>query len=111
MIWFSDLLEPCSNFEKFFRSEGNKILGVRNVWLLDYRNMGESDHHESFDLDDVSADVIRFMDEKKITMATLGGHGFGAKVATATATSNLERCTGVINLEGGPLDFRYHEAY
>jgi len=44
-------------------------------------------------------------------MATLGGHGFGAKVATATATANLERCTGVINLEGGPLDFRYHEAY
>ena len=44
-------------------------------------------------------------------MATLGGHGFGAKVATATATRNLDRCTGVINLEGGPLDFRYHEAY
>jgi pimeloyl-ACP methyl ester carboxylesterase len=44
-------------------------------------------------------------------MATLGGHGFGAKVATATAISNMERCTGVINLEGGPLDHRYYEAY
>ena len=44
-------------------------------------------------------------------MATLGGHGFGAKVALATAINNMDRCTGVINLEGGPLDHRYHEAY
>ena len=51
------------------------------------------------------------MDDKKITMATLGGHGFGAKVALATAINNMERCTGVINLDGGPLDHRYYEAY
>lgn len=51
------------------------------------------------------------MDEKKITMATLGGHGFGAKVALAAAINNMERCTGVINLDGGPLDHRYYEAY
>lgn len=44
-------------------------------------------------------------------MATIGGHGFGAKVAAATAINNLERFTGVIQLEGGPLDHRYHEAY
>jgi len=44
-------------------------------------------------------------------MATLGGHGFGAKVALATAINNMERVTGVINLEGGPLDHRFYEAY
>jgi len=84
---------------------------VRNVWLLNYRNMGDSDHHSSFEMDDISADIVRFMDDKKLTMATLGGHGFGAKVALATAISNLDRCTGVINLEGGPVDHRFHEAY
>ena len=51
------------------------------------------------------------MDQQKLTMATLGGHGFGAKVATATAINHMDRCTGVINLEGGPLDHRYYEAY
>jgi pimeloyl-ACP methyl ester carboxylesterase len=51
------------------------------------------------------------MDEKKITMATMGGHGFGAKVALATAINNMDRCTGVINLDGGPLDHRFYEAY
>ena len=51
------------------------------------------------------------MDKQKLTMATLGGHGFGAKVALATAIDNMERCTGVINLDGGPLDHRYYDAY
>lgn len=41
----------------------------------------------------------------------MGGHGFGAKVALATAINNMDRCTGVINLDGGPLDHRYYEAY
>jgi pimeloyl-ACP methyl ester carboxylesterase len=54
---------------------------------------------------------MRFMDQQKLTMCTLGGHGFGAKVALATAINNMDRCTGVINLEGGPLDHRYYEAY
>jgi len=59
----------------------------------------------------MSNDVVRFMDEHKITMASIGGHGFGAKLATATAISNMNRFTGVICLEGGPLDHRYYEAY
>ena len=55
-------------------------------------------------------DIIRFMDQNKITMATIGGHGFGAKVATATANANNSRFTGVINLDGGPMDHKYYEA-
>ena len=44
----------------------------------------------------MSNDIVRFMNENKITMATIGGHGFGAKVAAATAINNMERFTGVI---------------
>lgn len=73
--------------------------------------MGDSDHHESFEMEHISNDIVRFMDKQKLTMATLGGHGFGAKVALATAINNMNRCTGVINLEGGPLDHRYYESY
>ena len=48
MIWFADLVEPAENFKEFFARPDNKILDVRNVWLLDIRNMGNSDHHASF---------------------------------------------------------------
>ena len=50
MLWFSDLVEPAENFKSFFTQENSKILDVRNVWLLNIRNMGQSDHHESFDM-------------------------------------------------------------
>lgn len=59
----------------------------------------------------MSDDIVRFMDANNITMATIGGHGFGAKVATVTAINHMNRFTGVINLEGGPVDQRFHEAY
>lgn len=62
-------------------------------------------------MNDISADIIRFMNDNKLTMATIGGHGFGAKVAIATASANLERFTGVMCLEGGPVDNTYHEAF
>jgi len=63
MIWFSDLVEPAANHKAFFEQQGSKVLDVRNVWLLDYRNMGHSDHHASFSMDEISADVVRFMDQ------------------------------------------------
>jgi hypothetical protein len=44
----ADLVEPVENFNKFFTREDNKITDIRNVWLLNYRNFGDSDHHESF---------------------------------------------------------------
>lgn len=50
MIWFSELLEPAENFESFFTKADNKILDVRNVWLLNIRNMNTSDHHSSFEM-------------------------------------------------------------
>lgn len=48
MIWFSDLVDPANNFVPFFSRPDNKILDVRNVWCLDIRNFGDSDHHDSF---------------------------------------------------------------
>ena len=111
MIWLPDLVEDASNFESFFTGPHSKILNYRNVWLLNHRNFGNSDHHKSFDLADMANDVIRFMDSNHITLATIGGHGFGAKVATVAASDNLNRFTGVMCLEGGPIDHRHHQAY
>jgi len=41
-------------------------------------------------------------------MATLMGHGFGAKLATVCAIDYLDRFTGLVLLDGGPIDHRYH---
>ena len=56
-------------------------------------------------------DIVRFMDANKITMATIGGHGYGAKLATATAINHMNRFTGVMCLDGGPLNHMHYEPY
>lgn len=111
LIWLPELTEPAANFQPFFDTPRNKIRQLRNVWLLDYRNQGESDHHQSYEMEDMTNDIVRFMDENKLTMATIGGHGFGAKVAAATAINHMDRFTGLIQYEGGPLNHKYYEAY
>ena len=110
LIWFPDVLEPAENFKAFFE-KSEAIREIRNVWLINPRNFGDSDHHSSFNLHEMGEDVVRFMNDNNIHLATIGGHGFGAKLAAVTAIDNLDRFTGLINLEGGPLDHTYHEAY
>ena len=86
-------------------------MNYRNIWVVNTRNFGDSDHHDSLDMEEVCNDVARFMAEKQLTMATVGGHGYGAKVASAFGSFHMEKTTGVVCLEGGPLDNSYHEAW
>ncbi len=111
MIWLPELVEPAANFQSFFNTPRNKIRSLRNIWLLDYRNQGESDFHPSYEMEDMTNDIVRFMDQEKISLATIGGHGFGAKVAAATAINHMDRFTGLIQYEGGPLNHKNYEAY
>lgn len=56
-------------------------------------------------------DVARFMYEHKISMATLGGHGIGGKVALATACYHFDKVTGYFGVNTTPMDQYYHEAF
>ena len=58
-----------------------------------------------------SDDVARFMYEHKISMATLGGHGLGAKIALAAACHHYEKTTGYFSIDSSPMEQRYHEPY
>jgi len=108
LIFLPELMEPIENYEKFFINPLHSILEYRNVWLLSPRNFGDSDHHKSFDLGDMADDIRRFIDEKQLSIVTIGGHGHGAKIACAFGTSNLERTSGVMCIEGAPIDHSYH---
>ncbi len=44
-------------------------------------------------------------------MVTVGGHGYGAKVACAFGTYHMDKTTGIVCVEGGPVDNSYHEAW
>jgi pimeloyl-ACP methyl ester carboxylesterase len=111
LIFFPEMCDPSTNWVNFFSNPDNKFLNYRNVWLVDPRNFGNSDQHASFDLAEMSEDVLRFMYQNKISTATLAGHGFGAKLATAVGCYFPEKVTGIFGIDGGPIDQRYHEAF
>jgi pimeloyl-ACP methyl ester carboxylesterase len=47
-------------------------------------------------MEQMTNDVVRFMYENKISTATLGGHGTGAKLALATGCYHADRVTGFL---------------
>jgi hypothetical protein len=51
------------------------------------------------------------MNEKKLTYVTVGGHGYGAKIACVFGSMNYNRVSGVACFEGGPLDHTYYESW
>jgi len=75
------------------------------------RNFGNSDRHRSFSMNEMADDVLRFMYENKISTATLGGHGFGGKLALGTACYHLDRVTGVFGLDTAPMNHHYFEPF
>lgn len=79
--------------------------------MLHPRNFGSSDRHESLDIEEMTNDVIRFMDSHNIKQATLAGHGFGGKMALSVGCYHAERVTGVCVIDSGPLDHRYYEPH
>jgi pimeloyl-ACP methyl ester carboxylesterase len=111
LIFFSEVLDPVSNWTAFFTDPDNKFLDYRNVWLVNPRNFGNSDRNSCFDYSDMADDVVRFMWENKISTATLGGHGFGGKLALAVGCYHADRVTGVFALDTVPHDHRGFEAF
>lgn len=51
------------------------------------------------------------MYENKISMATLGGHGVGGKVALAAACYHFDKVTGYFGINTTPMDQYYHESF
>ena len=48
------------------------------------------------------------MYENKLSMATLAGHGLGAKIALATSCYHFDKVTGVFAIDSTPTNQYYH---
>jgi len=61
--------------------------------------------------EDIAGDTVRFMYDNKISMATLAGHGIGAKIALATACYHYDKVTGYFAFDSVPMNQYYHDGY
>ena len=74
----------------------------RDVFLLDLRNHGESDHHPSMQYEEMAEDLLRYIDRREINKVTLIGHNIGGKTAMAFAQLFPNRVAGLISFDTAP---------
>ena len=64
MVFLHGLFGNSNNWR--YLSYSDTIRNRRNSLLVDLRNHGESDHHDSMTYQEMADDVIRHLDKKKI---------------------------------------------
>lgn len=110
LLFFPDLFDQAENWVPYFTSPNSQILDYRNVFILYPRNFGSSDWCNDFADDhceNTANDIERFMYQHKITMATVGGHGFGAKNALMAGCFKHDLVTGILAYDYSPQDYCY----
>ena len=81
----------------------DQITVNRDVLLMDLRNHGESDHHESMTYTEMAEDLARYLDERALEKVTLAGHNIGGKTAMRFAGMFPDRVKGLISFDTEPI--------
>lgn len=79
------------------------------MYIIYPRNFGNSDRNPEMTWESHAQDVMRFMHSNRISMATLGGHGLGGKIALATACFNQDKVTGYFGFDTTPTEQYFFE--
>jgi len=103
LLFLHGLLGQGRNWRSFALND--VISAKRNVYLVDLRNHGESDHHRSMTYRELAEDVVRFADSKKIDKFSLLGHNLGAKTAMTLSCLYPDRVKGLISIDTSPKSF------
>lgn len=61
---------------------------------------------DGYDLSTMLADLVGFIDALQFEKPVVVGHSWGANLALAYAAANPERCTALVLVDGGILDFQ-----
>jgi len=78
------------------------------VYLLDLRNHGKSFHHNDFNYQVMSEDVVRWSDQHQIEDFVLVGHSMGGKVAMNLALLQAQRLNKLVVVDIGPKAYPVH---
>ena len=103
MIVMHGLFGSKTNFRSLAKRP--EMSEERDVYLLDLRNHGHSEHKSTNSIEDISRDVINFLDEQKIDKTVLLGHSMGGKAAIEAAFRLQDRAEGLIIGDIGPFDY------
>lgn len=104
---------PLIILHGFFASSRNwrqiaQRLAVRfHVYVPDMRNHGISPHHPLMDYPAMTADLLRFIDERGLETASLLGHSMGGKVAMWFALTAPDKLNKLIVVDIAPVSYQH----
>lgn len=104
LICLHGLFGNSNNWRKICYS--SLIRDKRRSLLVDLRNHGDSDHHDSMNYNDMAEDVIRHANSLGINKFTLLGHSMGGKVAMQISEKFADRLDGLVIVDSAPKDHR-----
>ena len=102
MIVLHGLLGSKTNWRGICKQ--HQISGKRDCYLVELRNHASSNHHDEFNYEVLSDDVVRFADRHGLDNFTILGHSLGGRTAMTTACRFEERVDGVISIDSAPID-------
>lgn len=76
-----------------------------HVFCLDMRNHGQSPHAEPHSFEAMADDVLQWMDEHGVAMASIIGHSMGGKVAMKLTCENPERFDKLLVVDIAPKQY------
>jgi len=104
---------PLIILHGFFASSRNwrqiaQRLSARfHVYVPDLRNHGASAHHPVMDYPAMSADLLRFIDDRGLETASLLGHSMGGKVSMWFALTTAHRVNKLIVADIAPVSYAH----
>ena len=111
LIFIPEVFDQVESWLQFFSNPLNKVIQQRNVYIVYPRNFGNSDRNPGMDWESHANDVMRFMYQHEISMATLAGHGLGGKIALATAAYHYDKVTGYCGIDTVPTNQYYYQPF
>lgn len=73
-----------------------------DIYLLDLRNHGSSQHMPTMTIKDMSNDIVNFMNIHSLDTTYIMGHSLGGKVAMEFCLNNPERADGLAVVDVSP---------
>jgi len=90
-----------------WRSIAKRLASEYQVFTVDLRNHGESDHADSMYYMEMVEDIRQFLADRQLDQASLIGHSLGGKIAMAFALEYQERIEKLIVMDIAPVQYQH----
>jgi len=101
------ILHGLFGSKRNWQSIARQISEQCQVFTLDLRNHGESDHHEDMTYQAMADDVFRFISEHSLENVTIIGHSMGGKVAMQMALQHPEIIKKLVIIDIAPVKYEH----